>query len=98
MALVCKTETVHSVDYNDLEIFIREETGREDFEILADLECSNDKALRYSITGNVEEYDLQDFIAFREGGLKFCMTRKIMECLCANGKLSPGTYVINISW
>lgn len=98
MALVCKTETVHSVDYNDLEIFIREETGREDFEILSDLECSNDTALRYSITGEISEYDLQDFIAFRAGKPKQYMTRRIMECLCANGKLSSGTYVINISW
>jgi hypothetical protein len=99
MTLICKTEVTHTVQYYDLENFIREETGIKDFEVLADLECSNDTALRWGITGqDILDFQREDFQEFKAGKPKQYMTRCIVENLCAEGKIAPGTYVINISW
>lgn len=98
MNLKCKTETVHSVNYNNLEQFIKQTTGHE-YEILPNEEWNNDTQHRFLIDGKMLDFHQKDWEAFKSTGEQDPFRlRNIMNGLCADGHLLPGIYVINVSW
>lgn len=99
MSLKFKIESVFMVEDRDLNEFIQEETGM-CFYIAQDLEARNDSVARIIISGNISSYDKEEYIEFKSGGRGsyYHMSRTIMNNLCAEGKLEPGTYIIGICW
>lgn len=98
MTLKCKTETVNVVEVDDLERFIRETTGHA-YEIVPNEEWGNDEQHRFEIDGQLEDSNLEDWKAFKYDGEQHqYRTQTILNGLCKDGYLLPGTYVINVSW
>jgi hypothetical protein len=94
----CVTETVHVVEVNDLETFIREQTGHS-YEVVPNEEWGNDEQHRFDIDGKLDEWNINDWNEFKSDGVEHqYRTRTIMNGLCADGKLDAGIYVINVSW
>jgi len=69
MTLKCKTETVHTVELNDLEQFILEKTGHT-YEIAPNEEWSNDQQHRFEITGYLHSYQNTDWNLFKVSGMQ----------------------------
>lgn len=90
-------ETVFTVDYGEVERFIKEETGHE-YDIPCCEELSNDTTLKLNIDANAREFDKRYYERHKAGKSQILALRNILVCLCAEGKLEPGKYVISISW
>jgi hypothetical protein len=98
MTLKCKTETVNTVEVDDLEQFIKETTGYA-YEVVPNEEWSNDEQHRISVDGTLADYQHEDWKAFKyDGEVSSYRLQTILNGLCADGHLPSGTYVINVSW
>lgn len=98
MTLKCKTETVHTVELNDLEQFILEKTGHA-YEIVPNEEWSNDQQHRFEISGYLHSYQNTDWNLFKVSGMQGrYQLRTILNGLCSDGHLEKGIYLINVSW
>jgi hypothetical protein len=99
--LKCKVKTIVEVDYNDLERFIKAETGHE-YEIPSEEECDNDTARTFDgIDGNARGHIVgfaEDWAKFKATGKGRYILRVILEGLCSEGKLQPGDYLVKVSW
>lgn len=71
-----------------------------DYEFQADVECDNDTSHDFNIKKEVfNDWDrdrLKDFID--TNGRKTNMTRVLLKDMCNKGILSPGNYLIQISY
>lgn len=92
------TKQVHQVDAFDLEEAIQEEYGQP-FEILADLEASNDTAKKISFTKSpLSIGKAKDVAVFRVSGRGNWLTYTLMQDMVNRELLPEGEYVIEISW
>lgn len=98
MILKCKTETINTVEVDDLEQFIKETTGHA-YEVVSNEEWGNDEQHRFIIGGRLLDYQQKYWETFKSTGEQHQYNlHTILNGLCAEGHLLPGTYVINVSW
>lgn len=98
MILKCKTETVNTVEVDDLEQFIQETTGHA-YEVVSNEEWGNDEQHRFEIGAGLLNYQQADWDTFKSTGEhRQYWLRIILDGLCADGHLLPGVYMINVSW
>ncbi len=98
MSLKFKVEIINTVEVDDLQRFIKESTGHE-YEIVPNQEWGNDEQHRFELDGKIEEWNLEDWNTFKSTGEQHrYRLGTILDGLCADGKLDPGLYVINVSW
>jgi hypothetical protein len=96
--LKCTTETVIKVQYYDLDKFIQEITGQ-GYECIAAEEWSNDSYHRFKIDDKpLGQYDQKCWDEFKLGGRQSYMLQTILEALCVEKHIPPGTYLIVSSW
>jgi len=97
-----KTETkvVHKAEYHDVEEFIKEEMGFNEYEIPVIEEAGNDQVLEMAITSDAPgEYDIREIRKMLDSGEpENYSLRNILNYLCSIGKIPPGTYLIDVSW
>lgn len=99
MILKCKKETVFSVEYYDLDKFIKDEFGFDEFEVVAIEELNNDSVKSIIVNGNLYEWDEKDIKNILESKEpKMYRTGLLMNYLCKIGKIQPGKYIIKVSW
>lgn len=93
------TKVTNYVNVWDLEKFIKEKYGH-DVEIVAMEEASNDTSLTFEITGGpVDEYDFQKLADWVMTGVYMPFgTQLILEQMHADGYVTMGNYVIEVSW
>jgi hypothetical protein len=94
MDLKKRTVSTHFVDYSDLEAFIAQVYGVE-FSFAADQECSNDSEHRFEVDG---QYDQDEFSDFLTSPYSFFMAQTVLDKLCADKRIEPGCYVIEVCW
>lgn len=98
MSLKVKTETVHTVELNDLEQFILEKTGHA-YEIVPSEDWSNDQQHRFEVNGYLHSYQNRDWNLFKVAGNQMnYQLRTILNGLCSDGHLEKGIYLVNVSW
>lgn len=94
-----KHVSYYEVDWHDLENLIHK-TYNVDYDFQADMGCGNDSSHDFNIKeGALDNWDrdrLKDFID--TNGRKIYMTRVLLEDMCNKGILSPGNYLIQISY
>lgn len=95
--LKCKVRTVISVNYNDLERFIKAETGRE-YEIACQEEVGNDTEHTYNVEAKLDLYNAKEWVDFKAGSKTQYILRTILCGLCLEGKLQAGEYLVRVSW
>lgn len=93
-----KTETVHTVDYGDLDEFIAASYGLDTFE--GTLESPNDSTHRFTVSDkSLDEYAIEDVKGFIER--KSCehySLGDILDDLCVKGLIPAGTYLVEVCW
>lgn len=93
------TETVIKVDYSDLDTFIQEVTGQQNYECIADQEWSNDSEHRFTVTGELSRYDRNQWEVFKsKGHSSGYMLRTILDGLCAEKLIPAGIYLVKVCW
>jgi hypothetical protein len=101
MALKAEIKTVISVNYGDLETFIKEETGH-GYNIPSEEEVNNDTCLEFAgIDGNKQGHIVEfeeDWAKFKTTGKCRYALRIILEGLCLEGKIQAGDYLVKVSW
>jgi hypothetical protein len=97
--LELKVETVHSVDYSNLEQFVKQIYDRT-IEIIALEEASNGDNLRMSVDGNLSTEEIQLFNKWVLGDPWALMFRTniLLNKLCADGHIPKGNYLIEVFW
>lgn len=86
-----------TVDYSDLERFIRDVTGKE-YEICSCEEWSNDSQHEIVVDGEVSEYRDKAVAEFLAGRPRNYGLRAILNALTRDGHLPKGSYLIKVSW
>ena len=98
MPLRCKIVSTITVDYADLERFIKEIYGQ-DYEIPSQEEKGNDCNLTYSLKVEpMSDWDERKLGEFCHGKNVSYALRVILQDLVNNEKILPGNYSIRISW
>ncbi len=92
-----KTETTHSVDYWDLEQFIKDLYGVT-YEIAAAEESGNDTTLEFSVDGKIEDYELDDMRKLMVGKWVPYRTGLWLNIMCSNEEIPAGKYYVRVSW
>ena len=97
MELKTKVVTAFHVDCGDLEGFIEHHYSGS-VSIPAIQESSNDVTLEAGVTGLIHEYDKGDAKMIRKGEYPLYSMHTILDCLCQDGFIEKGNYLISISW
>ena len=98
MMLTIKTETIHKVDYHDIQQFIAATYGLTEFCAIG--ESENDSVHEYNVTSkDGDEYDakrLDEILAD-----KYCTHWElgiVLDDLCRKGLLPAGNYLVDVCW
>ena len=94
---IFKKETIITVDGSDLDDFIAKSYNLSGFE--GTLESPNDSTHRFTVDGKVSEYDQKaiDDIKSRES-CEYYMLGLVLNDLCKQGLVEPGTYLVEVRW
>jgi hypothetical protein len=97
--LQCVVEATTTVEYGELERFIKDVTGHE-YEIPFSEDCGNDSWKVFRVDGKLSElWDLPKWENFKtKGHYTSWMLQVILNGLCKDGHLSKGKYIVHISW
>lgn len=90
-------KTIYKVEYHDLEAFVKKIYNMRNYEFVANQECSNDSSHEFNINGILGKWELAESEKIRNGRLS-CSNRSVLQTLCADGYIEPGTYIINVCW
>ena len=95
--LTCKKQVVLKVNYNDLDTFVEAVTGHS-LDFVATQECGNDSDHEFVITGNVDKWAREAYEKHCKGDTQCYSARYILDCLCADGHIEAGTYLVSVCW
>lgn len=101
-AAACKTKTVISVQYHDVEKLInaalKNEKHKEDFELPCNEERGSGNGEDWEITIEKESEDSDTLEELSQGKWPMWSTRDFLTICCNRGLIPEGTYLIDISW
>jgi hypothetical protein len=90
-----KQKSYIEVDYKELEKFVHEVYPQfSEYSFVANEECGNDSQHSFRVDGKISEYDKQMFENAKWGPANYILLNK----LCEDGHISPGEYLIKVSW
>ena len=96
--LRCETETIHKVEYHELDSFIQAVTGHY-FECVPNEEWGNDSQHRFDVDGDLSEYDQKEWDKFKKTGEQQLFgLRTVLDGLVKDGHLTAGVYLITVCW
>lgn len=98
MPLKVRTETVGYIDYDDLNDYVRRVYPfLKNYHFVAVQECGNDTDHRFEAGGWDPNLDEAEWAEARRNG--FIYTNSLLlDRLAYDGHISPGTYVVRVSW
>lgn len=100
MTLKTVTKTIHEVSWSDLEQFVAEKTGVNDYSFVAVEECNNDSIHEFNVSADNDSFfgpeDMDEWIA--SNGNTFISNNEILDWLCINGHIEPGIYLVSVCW
>jgi hypothetical protein len=89
--------TCYMVDYGELEAAIKKHYGQS-LEILSDLECSNDSAHVFDLTGFLE-WDEERVQMWLKDSNSICyMAQDLLAKMASKGAIPCGYYVMEVCW
>lgn len=97
---------VYTIDYNEFEKLVKD-TYKQDYNFVADMECSNDSEHLFRDIGNeslyvenkiLSKWEIQDINTFIKTGRYCHMAETLLEDMAMKKVLPPGNYLIEVSW
>ena len=94
--------TVLKVNYNELERCINEflkskDYKGEEFEFVSDHECGNDSDHEFKVEP-ISDLDLKSLTASIKKGKLTWATHRILDYMCKEKVIEPGTYLVQVCW
>ena len=93
-----QVQRIMTVDYSDLEDFVKQVYKAEDYDFVATEECGNDSQHSFSIDGKISKSDQKDADQIRQGIINSYQNYLLLNTLCADGYIEPGEYLIEVCW
>ncbi len=94
MPLKVHREVVITVGYRDLERFAVEwYPFLAGYSFVATQECGNDSSHRFNLSGR--PLSQNDLTEWAKGNINNWL---LLDKLCADGHIEPGTYIVEVSW
>ena len=95
-----KTQTIHTVDYNDFESAVNEFFGMEDYSFVASEEASNYSSYDYTCTGEgADSYEAKRLTDWLCGDTyQPPSPTTLLNRMAAEGAIPTGEYLIKVSW
>jgi hypothetical protein len=92
-------KTVFAGDYDDLETLVQEVYGIDDYSFTDVQECSNDSTHTFVVEKVTEQFYKADAKLIRSGKrVPRHRNGLLLNCLCADGHIEPGEYIIDVCW
>ncbi len=92
-----RKEVVITVDSFELDSFVEQVLGQP-LEFIASEECSNNSQHRYVIDGKLDKWSAKCYLDFKKGENTLYPARAVLNGLCSEGYIEPGTYLIVVCW
>lgn len=96
--LKCKEVTTVEVNYGDLEDFVNQVYKTKDYSFTEKAECGNDTDHRFKIDGKLDRYGKEALEKLKSGSDRGVSNQDVLESLCFEGHIKPGTYIIRVCW
>lgn len=87
----------YKTDYKEFETLVKE-VYNVDFEFTVDHEANNDTEHEFNIDGYVDNYEKEQIQSFINGERVYCISRTLLNDLCAKDYIPDGRYLITVSW
>lgn len=98
MGLKVKTTISQNVEYEELERFVQEKTGRE-WSIVAAGEYNNGEQHTFLVNGKpLDNWDAKGMSDFITKGTGYPHPATMMEWLAEQKHIAPGRYTVDIFW
>jgi hypothetical protein len=93
------TETVHRVEYSNLEKFVNAHyKPKQQWDFVSDQECGNDSSHSFTVVNETDEFEKEDLIDFVKGKRVSGMAHAILNDLCSKDLIPAGKYIVNVCW
>ena len=93
-----KKKTIISIDYNELDKLVKE-NYKQKFEVVEDLELSNDSDKLISVSKEkLSIYEEANIRKFVDTGHYNWTTHTLLKDMCNKGIIEEGDYLIKVSW
>jgi hypothetical protein len=89
------------VSYSDVEAMAKKAYGLdgEKYSFVAVQECGNDEEHSFKVDGKVDYYNNETAKLIREGkDVPLYTNHVLLNCLCADGFIKPGQYLVKVCW
>lgn len=89
------------VSYSDVEAMAEKVYGldREKYSFVAVQECGNDEEHSFKVDGQITKYDEANAMLIRKGlDVPLYSNNILLNCLCADGFIEPGQYLVKVCW
>lgn len=94
-----RTISHYQITYDVIEVIVQMYFGAIDYSFVELQESGNDIYHKFDVTDVIERWCADDAKMFRQGeGYGNLNNHDILNILCADGWLSPGTYLVEVCW
>lgn len=93
-----KTETFITADYQEIDELVHKHYNNKSYKFAVIQESGNDSTHKFNIDGKIDKNDLEDANEIRNGKIPLYSNWLVLNCLCADGYLEKGKYLITVSW
>jgi hypothetical protein len=97
-SLKCKEVTMLQVNYSDLEDFVNQFYKIKDYSFTEKEQCGNDTMHDFKIDGKLDRYGKEALEKLKSGSDQGVSNQDILQCLCFEGHIKPGTYIVRVCW
>jgi hypothetical protein len=95
-----ETETIYRVDYNEFDEAVQKHFGKPNYECVADNEWNNDSEHSSTVSNApLDDYDNRHLAEWMTGTKRQApYFSTLLQKMCVDGIIPPGTYLIDICW
>lgn len=93
-----KTKLVVECDYNEIEALAEKHYGAKGYSFVATQECGNDSSHSFSVTNKLDNWEKKEAEKIRQGKIPTYHNSTLLNCLCADGFIEAGDYVVKVCW
>lgn len=93
-----KTKLVVECDYSEIEALAEKHYGAKGYSFVAVQECGNDSSHSFSVTNKLDKWEKAEAEKIRKGKIANYRNATLLNCLCADGFIEAGSYVVKVCW